>query len=73
VHPESDNYYFSELTDYDNAVWDLKTYGKCLEDWDTMNDCLELASKDFAQDYSSEKLRLRLGGLQLLREVDNCG
>lgn len=69
-HPEG---VYQKLTTWDDEVWDLSVYGKCLDDWDILNDCLELASKEYANDYANEKFKLRLGGLQIIRDVDNCG
>jgi hypothetical protein len=62
-----------ELTSFDDQVWNLRTYLECLKNWDVMNECIEQATKDYTRNYGSDKLGLRLSGLELLRDVDSCG
>lgn len=66
-HPEGT---YSELTSYDDEVWDLKTYASCLSDWDILNECMDLTQKELASNYASVKHVLRYEGLTILREVD---
>jgi hypothetical protein len=67
-HPEG---ILPELTARDDRIWHLDVYGRCLKDWDMLNAAIRASLDETALD-PSVKHTLRLKGLELLREVDNC-
>jgi hypothetical protein len=69
-HPEG---IFDELDGYDDRIWHLGVYEKCLDNWDMMNAALQKTTNDLSQGDPAQiyKLSLRYQGLTILREVDN--
>jgi hypothetical protein len=69
-HPEG-NYLHSDLDDRDHRIWHLGVYLRCLENPGMLDIAIKQATAEYTVDYGSEKKRLRLGGLELLREMDH--